>query len=362
MGWCPKDNNPVGQHDTMGDVEPEIGEYTILKFLGDYYIIPTATLRPETIFGVTNIWINPDADYVEALIDNEVWIVSKEASEKLRYLNRKVEERRLLKGAELIGKNVTNPITGSKIPILPASFVNPKNGTGIVMSVPAHAPYDYQALEDLKTDYETLSRFNISLKSLEDLKPIVIIQSKDFEGIPACEIIKREGIKNQKDPKLEKVTQELYAHEFHLGRMLDNTMNYAGLTVSEARERVKEDLIKMNKADTMYEIMNQPVICRCGAECVVKIFENQWFLNYDNLEWKKLAHECLNQMSLLPDEIRSEFEYTINWLKKKACARKSGLGTKLPWDKDWVIESLSDSVIYMAYYILAKYINQNKIT
>jgi leucyl-tRNA synthetase len=30
-------------------------------------------------------------------------------------------------------------------------------------------------------------------------------------------------------------------------------------------------------------------------------------------------------------------------------------------DQDWIIESLSDSVIYMSYYILAKYVNNNSI-
>ena len=30
-----------------------------------------------------------------------------------------------------------------------------------------------------------------------------------------------------------------------------------------------------------------------------------------------------------------------------------GLGTQLPWDEQWVIESLSDSTIYMAYYSIA---------
>ena len=34
---------------------------------------------------------------------------------------------------------------------------------------------------------------------------------------------------------------------------------------------------------------------------------------------------------------------------------------KLPMDQDWIIESLSDSVIYMSYYILAKYANNNCI-
>lgn len=29
------------------------------------------------------------------------------------------------------------------------------------------------------------------------------------------------------------------------------------------------------------------------------------------------------------------------------------LGTQLPWDEQWLIESLSDSTIYMAYYTVA---------
>src|ERR687891_226873 len=32
VGWCPKDQNPVSQHDTIGDVEPDFNEYTIIKF------------------------------------------------------------------------------------------------------------------------------------------------------------------------------------------------------------------------------------------------------------------------------------------------------------------------------------------
>lgn len=35
------------------------------------------------------------------------------------------------------------------------------------------------------------------------------------------------------------------------------------------------------------------------------------------------------------------------------------LGTKLPWDENWLIESLSDSTIYMAYYTIAHYLQAN---
>jgi leucyl-tRNA synthetase len=60
-------------------------------------------------------------------------------------------------------------------------------------------------------------------------------------------------------------------------------------------------------------------------------------------------------MNIYPEKARKQFEYVLDWLKDWACTREFGLGTKLPWDEKWVIESLSDSTIYMAYYVLAKY-------
>ena len=108
----------------------------------------------------------------------------------------------------------------------------------------------------------------------------------------------------------------------------------------------------------MYELKNA-VKCRCGASCVVKLLTNQWFINYGDENWKKLAYELIDNMEILPEEIRQEFTNVIDWLKERACARKIGLGTKLPWDNEWIIESLADSVIYMAYYPLSKYINND---
>ena len=50
---------------------------------------------------------------------------------------------------------------------------------------------------------------------------------------------------------------------------------------------------------------------------------------------------------------QEKFEFILGWLKDWACSRLFGLGTQLPWDEKWVIESLSDSTIYMAYYTIA---------
>ena len=55
--WCPNDDNPVEDHDILKGEEATIIDYTLIKFkLEDSSIIlPCATLRPETVFGVTNL-------------------------------------------------------------------------------------------------------------------------------------------------------------------------------------------------------------------------------------------------------------------------------------------------------------------
>ena len=120
VGWCPKDQNPVSQHDTLGDVEPDFTEYILVKFRLDDMIIPTATLRPETIFGVTNLWINPQITYKKVRVNDEKWIVSPECAYKLEFLNKSVEIISEVSGAELVGKTVS--VLDKKIPMFPASF------------------------------------------------------------------------------------------------------------------------------------------------------------------------------------------------------------------------------------------------
>jgi leucyl-tRNA synthetase len=361
VGWCPRDGNPVGQHDTVGDVEPEIGEFTLIKFRQDNHVFPAATLRPETVFGATNIWLNPKTKYVRAAVDGEQWTISQESVEKLVHQNRKVKVLQTFEGKECIGKYVENPVTGNMIPILPADFVDSKNATGVVMSVPGHAPYDYVALENIKKAPHRLKDYGVKPESMESVKLVSLIEVPGYSEIPAGDVVKKMNIQSELDPKLEDATKEVYRHEFHNGKMKHNTGKYFGLSVAEAKDKVRQDLIAEGKATTMYELLNRPVQCRCKTECMVKIVSDQWFIDYGKPEWKALAHKNLDRMEILPAEVRPEFNNVIDWLHEKACARKSGMGTRLPWDKDWIIESLSDSTIYMAYYTVVKHIKQNKI-
>ena len=359
VGWCPQDQNPVSQHDTVGDIEPELIEYVLVKFkFEDKYVVPTATLRPETIFGVTNLWINPDIKYVIAQVNNEKWIITKEAARKMEFLNASVALISEINGSDLIGKSVFDEKRKQQVPIFPASFVDSNNGTGIVMSVPAHAPYDYQALVDLRKDDNTLRKYNIT----GNVVPIKIIQTDAYpsnESSAAETIVASYSIRDQNDPKLEEATNKLYSDEFHNGKVLPDIDEIGNLSVIEARETIKAKIISQGIGTTMYELKNA-VKCRCGTTCVVKLLTNQWFINYGDENWKKLAYELIDKMEILPDEIRQEFTNVIDWLKERACARKSGMGTKLPWDNEWIIESLADSVIYMAYYLMSRHISNNQ--
>jgi leucyl-tRNA synthetase len=353
VGWCPKDQNPVSQHDTMGDVEPKIDDKNFLvKFKFGEFIFPITTLRPETIFGVTNLWVNPKTIYKKVTVDNETWIVSEECAHKIEFFEKQVSIIEDVPGIELIGKSASIPHNGVEIPILPADFVEPGMGTGLVMSVPAHAPKDYQALMDLKAKNHKLA---------SQIEPIPIIVTEGYDTIPAKQICEKLGVSDQSDSKLEEATKELYLKEFTDGKLNEKCDKFNNEKVQFGRDKVRAWLAENNHLERFPVLENAPVYCRCGAECVVKILNNQWFLNYGDEEWKKLARSCFDEMNILPNNIKTEFKEVIDWLHERACARQQGLGTKLPWDHDWIVESLSDSVIYMAYYTLSRFVNDGTV-
>jgi len=337
--YCPSCDNPVGDHDLLEGESATINEFVVIKFKFNDMILPAGTLRPETLFGVTNMWLNPMVEYVKAMVNSETWVLSREAAEKLKYFNKRVEILGQINSKELIGKSCKSPIDNKEIPILPAEFVDPDYATGVVMSVPAHAPYDLIALRDLGSD----------------IKPVVIIDSKR-KGVPAEDIVNEMKIKNQKDGKLEEATEILYREEHAKGRMKKFIERYGGMPVNEAREKLTIDLMESGSADLFYEFSQHPVICRCGTRCIIKIIKDQWFLEYSNGEWKEKSHECLKRMQIIPEETRQNFTHFIDWLKDWACTRKVGLGTRLPWDRGWIIEPLSDSTIYMSYYTISKHL------
>ncbi len=358
--WCPHDQSPTGDADRQeGEgVSPE--EYTLMKFRFEKMFMPAATFRPETIFGVTNLWINPDATYVEADVNDEKWVISEIAAEKLKEQQRKVKITRRFKGREIIGRYCTNPINGQKLILLPGWFVSPEQATGVVYSVPAHAPYDWLALKDLQAKPESLKEFHIDTALVKGIKPISLIHVEGFGDYPAIEIAAQFGAKDQCDPKADEATKQLYKKEFHAGVLKENCGKYAGKMVRDVKDELIQDLRKENVADSMLDLP-QRVVCRCMTPCIVKILEDQWFLKYSDPAWKEKTKEALKNVTVYPGAAVQWFIDVIDWLKEWACARKTGLGTPLPWSPGWIVETLSDSTVYMAFYTINKHIRQHNI-
>jgi leucyl-tRNA synthetase len=349
--FCPN-CGPVAVDKSETDISKggtaEILEFTTIKFrMEDGTILPAATLRPETIFGVTNMWINPNVNYVKAKINNEIWIVSKEALEKLTFQVDNVKHfNKKISGKELIGKKCIIPMIDRKIPILSGTFADPAVATGIVMSVPAHAPYDWIALDE----------------SGEDIEPLTIIDVKGFGTNPAKEVCNSLDIKSQSETdKLDIATEEVYKKEFHKGYLNENCGIYAGIRVSDIKDAVKDELILKNQAIIMREF-SETVICRCGGKVIIKQIPDQWFIKYSD---KKLTEDTKihsQNMNIYPEEYKKEMTGILDWFDDRACIRRgSWLGTEFPFKKDWIIEPISDSTLYPAYYIISKYVNEKKV-
>jgi len=350
--YCPK-CGPVAVDKSETDISKggnsEILEFTIIKFIMENgVILPAGTLRPETIYGITNMWVNPEVEYTKIKINDEIWIISNEGAKKLSYQfdNIKILDEKIF-GKELIGKKCKIPLLNREVPILPGDFADPNVATGIVMSVPAHAPYDYVSLIDSKVEIE----------------PITIIDVKDLGDNPAkcvCEDLKINNIKQIE--KLDKATEIVYKKEFHTGYLNEKCGKYAGIKVSNIKDQVKNELISNNKAKIMKEF-SEEVICRCSETVIIKKIPDQWFIKYsdENLTIKSKQH--IEKMNIYPQEYKQELPGILDWYDDRACIRKgSWLGTEFPFKQDWIIEPISDSTLYPAYYLISKYINNNKIS
>ncbi|MDY6779646.1 MAG: leucine--tRNA ligase [Halobacteria archaeon] len=356
--YCLKDENPVTAHDILEGEDAEKNRYSLVKFSAkgdgddgvEGAVFPCATLRPETVYGVTHVMVNPSEEYVVAEVDGERWVVSEEGAEKLSYQDREVEEVERVEGDDLIGEELENPVTGDVVPLLPATFVDTDNATGVVMSVPAHAPYDWASLQDLKRDPSSLSEYGLE-ERVQELEAKKIIDVEGYDGLPAEEACEEHGVESQDDEEaLEEATEEVYEKEFHDGVLNRNCGEFEGERVKDVKESLSEHFEEEGAFDAMYDFAER-VVSRSGGKVIVSEQES-WFLEYGDDDWKRQAREALDDLEIIPENKREEYVNTVDWLESWPCIRNYGLGTRLPFDDRFVIEPLSDSTVYMAFYTI----------
>lgn len=329
------DDNAVGEDDIKdGDVDKVSSEeFTAIFFRGKEFSLVAASLRPETIFGITNLWIAKDGKYVLCSLKGEKIAVSEEAFRKISFQAEGLKFIRNIEHNEITSQEFQSPLSKLKLPVFETAFVDPDNGTGVVYSVPGHSVWDYVARMDMGEDLNV---------------PVIIEIDSRKTGMEA--IIKSYGINRLEDAgRIKEATQFLYREEYYKGKMSENNGKYSGKSVKEARDLIKNDLMASGDAFILYET-SRKAETRSGSKVIVAVLRDQWFIDYGVGWWKESSRRLAGSMMFYPEFYRKNMLDAIDWLRERPCARRRGLGTKLPMDPRWVIESLSDSTIYPEVY------------
>ena len=363
---CPE-HGPVAIDASETDISKggsaETLEYTLLKFdLADGRKLVAATLRPETVFGLTNFWVNPDVEYLDVKVGDETWVVSRPAAEKLRFQKDSVEVKGSAEGKSLMAKTCKAPYTGKMIRIFPSALCDPDVGTGLVMSVPSDAPVDWIGLVELKRDKTAHKEYGITEKMIADAAPVPIIKTPGWGPLPAVEITQKMGIDSLSDPKLEEATKEIYKSGFHKGVMNESCGQFAGEPVERAKDAMREEMLSKGQADLFYDL-SEEVLCRCGNKVRIKKIPDQWFIDYANPALTERAKEHALTMKILPREYYDNIQNVLEWYRERACVRMGNwLGTRFPFDRKWIVEAIADSTLYPVYYVISRYANEGKIS
>ena len=380
--YSPKDGQPCMDHDrTEGEgVAPQ--DYTALKLeVKDWapkalavikgklpegarvFLVP-ATLRPETMYGQTCCFVGPKIKYgVFRVSDYEYYLVTQRAAWNMAFQGifftsdhfpRNASELPPvleLTGSDIVGTLVNAPLSihVDGVRVLPMESVLANKGTGVVTSVPSDSPDDYATVIDLakKAEY-----YGIKKEWAEfDIPPI--IQTPTYGDRTAKHLVEKMKINSPKDAKqLAEAKDVAYKEGYYKGTMLIG--DYKGEPVEQAKPKVKKDLISSGHAFD-YAEPNGHVVSRSGDECVTA-YLGQWFLNYgeNDPQWRDQVKAHLkSDLETYDTETQNGLEKNLDWLNRWACARTYGLGSKLPWDPKFLVESLSDSTIYMAYYTIS---------
>jgi leucyl-tRNA synthetase len=382
--YSPKDGQPCLDHDRQSGEGVLVQEYVGLKLkvktwaeaaaktlegkvpAGANVYMVAATLRPETMYGQTNLFVSPKITYgVFQVSENDYFLVTNRAARNMAYQNifskwgefPKVAE---ISGGDIIGTLVDAPLSVHKqVYVVPMDTIKEAKGTGVVTSVPSDSPDDYAMTIDLGKKAEF---YKIKAEWVpKDILPI--IETPDHGNLIAKKLVEDMKINSPKDAKqLAEAKEIAYKQGFYFGKMVYG--EFTGLSVQDAKAKVKEALIASGDAFAYAEPDGQ-VISRSGDECCAAMLD-QWFLTYgaDDEVWRASVVDHVNGKDGLEfnphgKDTQHALNSTLAWMNQWAVTRQFGLGTKLPWDHSQVVESLSDSTIYMAYYTVAAYLHSD---
>ena len=304
LGWCPRCQTVLAQHEYEYKTKKSPSMYFKVKLSGDearYITVWTTT--PWTLVGNMLIAVNPNEYYVEVIVpEGEHWILAETLYKQglLRELGvEKTEVVRRFKGIELEGLKYEHPLL-DEVPIhkefraeyenynsivTSEEYVSVEEGTGCLHTAPSFGP----------EDYELGLKYKLPLVQFIDERAIF----KDEGGI------------------------------------------FKGLTVNDASDRVVELLEKKGLLIKLDSIMHEYPHCwRCKTPLVFRL-TRQWFFRVKDLR-DKLINEA-QKTEWTPAWAKNLFVSWLSNIDDWCISRQRFWGTPLPI---WVCERCEN------YYVI----------
>eukprot|EP00887_Chlorella_sp_A99_P004074 scaffold11.g4074.t1 len=305
--YSPLDGQPCADHDrATGEGEYVLIKMRVLELPGRLAALQVGQGDvPETMYGQTNCWALPDGDYGAFRgLGGEVYVMTDRAALNLSYQDRmpvtgQPAKLLSLKGTDLLGLPLKSPRAPYEVVrVLPLLTILTSKGTGIVTSVPSDAPDDYAALMDLGE-----ARF---------LRCIALVSARAF--VRALWVNK---------PKLREKFG--IADEWVLPYEVVPIIDIPGFG-DRAAEKVCTEMKIQSQNDTKKLAEAKQLVYLKGFTDGVLLVGPH-------------AGKKVSEVKAL--------------IKGEMVDAGEALLYRLPWDPVYLVESLSDSTIYMAYYAVA---------
>ncbi len=337
--------------------------------------ILASTSRPETLYGATNLWINNNIYYsiwyIKTNKKTVYWITQDYVISSLQYQKRDcdefyIQDSRFIQkiiGKDLCGQKVCDIMKqNQQLPILALNCYQKINkylqidmnlSSCVAISVPCDSPIDYVGYIYAQND---------DLINTQII-PCVRVEHDTYQGnklaidlIDQIKTINANGTFNINLIDMQRIIQFCSQGVNTCSSMC--TGEYKDKSIIEARNSLIIKMEANHEIITYYE-PDQQAFSRSGEKLIVSKMD-QWFIDYGNKQWKNDANHHLDQMHN-NHQVMYTLKQTIQWLDQWPCSRRYGLGSRFPpgtADPEHMIDSLSDSTIYMALYTIYHYFKE----